>query len=190
MRLILNMQELKQELRIFLEEIHGEYEWILYETNYKTSYGEEVFLGFPYCCDVSAQLIGAFLVAHGYTDVKCLYCNLGKKRHYWCEYDGYIFDYTDIQFGRLKEEDIVKIDKHCYAKEDFIKVISSFTVIFTPVIGNGDNHSCGFCGFIDKSEIPLMFVENARCYEFNKNGFFEFVRDFVVDVKQKCLDTI
>lgn len=57
--------------------------------------------GFPYVCDYSSEILGAYLVSkYGFNDVMIEGCYWGDSDciHYWLEFDEYKIDFTFGQF--------------------------------------------------------------------------------------------
>lgn len=170
-----------QELKKFIEEITIDFDWILYEAVYNVSIydNEPSRVNFPFCCQLSAQLIASFLYAHYSKNAKCIRASQNCPEHFWCECDDMIIDFTDFQFF-IGNEYKEKFNKYSWKKSDFEEYISRF-----PVIYSRSNHSHTTMIGIEIEEMDLLAVPVALKYEFSKNGFCKYVKEAIQIVQPK-----
>ena len=160
----------------FLEDIKLDFDWTLYSCEYNDEYGELQRVFFPFCCQLSSQLVASFLAAHQY-DARCMFAT--PPNHYWCECSGLIIDYTDFQFEHIsRAEEREAFGNHSLNKAEFDSFVEKYPILYSanPVGNNPHTHrTMGFAQF--KSQ-KLLLVNEAKQYEFSKQGFISFVSDY------------
>ena len=171
------------ELVSFLNDVKLDFDWVLYSCEYYDEYGELQQIFFPFCCQLSAQLVASFLAAHGY-DAKCIFATL--PNHYWCECDGLIIDFTDFQFELAScTEEKEAFNNHSLDREEFDLLVGQYPILYSATPSGNNPHSHRIMGFVSFDSKELLLVNEAKSYDFSKQDFIRFVSDHAHSLHHK-----
>jgi len=160
----------------FLEEIKLDFDWALYSCKYTDEYDELQSVFFPFCCQLSAQLVASFLAAQGY-DARCIFAT--PPNHYWCECDGLIIDFTDFQFELVScAQEMEMFHNHSLDREEFDLLVGQYPILYDANPSGNNPHTHRIMGFASFENEALQLVNEAKSYGFSKQEFIRFVSDY------------
>ena len=171
------------ELISFLEDVKLDFDWALFTCKYYDEYGELYQIQFPFCCQLSAQLIASFLAAHGY-NAKCIFAT--PPNHYWCECNGLIIDYTDFQFDSIFiSSEKERFQNDSLERNQFDLLIRKYPVLYSAKPYDDNSHSHRIMNFVQFKDIELLMLNEAKSYDFTKQGFLSFVSDYACSLQSR-----
>ncbi|MBV4424297.1 hypothetical protein [Clostridium tyrobutyricum] len=168
------------DLKDFCELIKVEYCWFLYNYDDKNdATGNPRYLGFPFCCHLSANLISSYLSVHVDSSFRHYRFNASSFPHSWSSNKEEVIDFTVFQQKLTQDEKELFLNHKINDKNQFAQFINNYDCYYK----KEDHIYDGFDNmFIEWHLYGVKYAENIKEDALTLESFMNYIKSAIREV--------